>query len=70
MRIGNSDFVDVFQGIQFLPLDKKTYLHAQSHMNQLHSEFDKEVEFSALLVKQHVVWYGLIWNLLDSRFFK
>lgn len=56
MKISNCDIVDVFQGIQFLPLDKKTYLHAQSFMNQFQCVFHDKIVYSALLVKEHLVW--------------
>ncbi|KAK7579660.1 hypothetical protein V9T40_000289 [Parthenolecanium corni] len=65
LKISNCDIVDVFQGIQFLPLDKKTYLHAQSFMNQFQCIFHDQVVFSALLVKEHLVWSNI--ELTDLR---
>lgn len=56
MKISDCDIIDVFQGIQFLPLDKKTYLHVQSFMNLFQCAFDDQIEYFALLVKNHLVW--------------
>lgn len=63
MNIVNCDIIDVFEGMQFLPLDKKSYLHAQSFMNQFQCEFYNQIQYSLLLVKNNLVWYVKIREL-------
>lgn len=57
MRIADCDIIDVFEGMMFLPLDKKTYLHAQSFMNMFQCKFGEQVHYSMLLMNNHLVWY-------------
>lgn len=56
MNVATYDVIDVFEGMQFLPLDRKTYLHAQSFMSQFQCEFHSRVKHSLLLVKNNLVW--------------
>lgn len=58
MRIADCDIIDVFEGMMFLPLDKKTYLHAQSFMNMFQCKFGEQVHYSMLLMNNHLVWYA------------
>ncbi|XP_065202238.1 vacuolar fusion protein CCZ1 homolog [Planococcus citri] len=59
LKIANCDIIDVFEGMQFLPLDKKTYLHAQSFMNLFQSTFGDEIHYAMFLVRQHLVWSNI-----------
>ncbi|XP_060572399.1 vacuolar fusion protein CCZ1 homolog [Ruditapes philippinarum] len=58
LRLGNSDLLDVFSGISFLPLDKNTYLKVQCFINILESTFPG-VKYTAFLYNDQLVWSGL-----------
>jgi hypothetical protein len=55
---GRGDLVDSFNGIQFLPLDKNTYLRVQCFVNLTESEFPA-IKYSAFVYHDHLVWSGL-----------
>lgn len=54
----HGDLVDSFNGIQFLPLDKNTYLRVQCFVNLTESEFDA-IKYTAFVYHDHLVWSGL-----------
>eukprot|EP00041_Stephanoeca_diplocostata_P037057 m.1382265 g.1382265 ORF g.1382265 m.1382265 type:complete len:501 (-) comp24972_c1_seq12:3290-4792(-) len=54
----HGDVVDAFNGIQFLPLDKNTYLRIQCFVNLTESEFDA-IKYSVFIYNDHLVWSGL-----------
>ncbi|XP_076651897.1 vacuolar fusion protein CCZ1 isoform X1 [Halictus rubicundus] len=58
LKIHNSDILDVFQGLQFLPLDKITFLRVQCFMNLIEAMFS-QVKYTAFLYNDQVVWSGL-----------
>jgi len=63
LKLNNSDILDVFQGLQFLPLDKITFLKVQCFMNLVEAMFT-QVKYTAFLYNDQVVWY-----VLHSLFF-
>ncbi|XP_058794347.1 vacuolar fusion protein CCZ1 homolog [Phymastichus coffea] len=58
LKLNNSDILDIFQGLQFLPLDKVTFLRVQCFMNLVESTFP-QVKYSAFLYNDQLVWSGL-----------
>ncbi|XP_041362737.1 vacuolar fusion protein CCZ1 homolog [Gigantopelta aegis] len=58
LRMHQSDILDVFNGIHFLPLDKNTYLRIQCFINQLEATFPS-VKYTAFLYNDQLVWSGL-----------
>ncbi|XP_076167740.1 vacuolar fusion protein CCZ1 [Ptiloglossa arizonensis] len=58
LKLNNSDILDVFQGLQFLPLDKITFLRVQCFMNLIEAMFS-QVKYTAFLYNDQVVWSGL-----------
>ncbi|XP_076756382.1 vacuolar fusion protein CCZ1 [Xylocopa sonorina] len=58
LKLNNSDILDVFQGLQFLPLDKVTFLRVQCFMNLIEAMFS-QVKYTAFLYNDQVVWSGL-----------
>ena len=50
--------VDAFDGIQFLPLDKNTYLRVQCFINLTESTFPC-IKYTVFLYNDHLVWSGL-----------
>ncbi|XP_071874696.1 vacuolar fusion protein CCZ1 isoform X1 [Bombus fervidus] len=58
LKLNNSDILDVFQGLQFLPLDKITFLRVQCFMNLVEAMFS-QVKYTAFLYNDQVVWSGL-----------
>lgn len=52
------DIIDLFQGVQFLPLDKPTFLHSQCFLNLFETAFP-QVDYSLLLFNEQLVWSGL-----------
>lgn len=55
LKLNNSDILDVFQGLQFLPLDKLTFLKVQCFMNLVEAMFT-QVKYTAFLYNDQVVW--------------
>lgn len=47
-----------FDGIQFLPLDKNTYLRVQCFINLAEATFPS-IKYSVFMYNDHVVWSGL-----------
>ncbi|XP_046370029.2 vacuolar fusion protein CCZ1 homolog [Haliotis rufescens] len=64
LRLHQSDILDVFNGIHFLPLDKNTYLRIQCFINHLEATFPS-VKYTAFLYNDQLVWSGL--NQDDMR---
>lgn len=58
LKLNNSDILDIFQGLQFLPLDKTTFLHVQCFMNLVEAMFS-QVKYTAFLYNDQLVWSGL-----------
>ncbi|XP_043465825.1 vacuolar fusion protein CCZ1 homolog isoform X2 [Leptopilina heterotoma] len=58
LKLNNSDILDIFQGLQFLPLDKATFLRVQCFMNLLEATFPL-VKYTAFLYNDQLVWSGL-----------
>lgn len=58
LKLCQSDILDVFDGIQFLPLNKNTYLRIKCFINQLEAQFP-EVKYTAFLYNDQLVWSGL-----------
>ncbi|XP_033106088.1 vacuolar fusion protein CCZ1 homolog [Anneissia japonica] len=58
MRLNHSDILDVHAGIQFLPLDKNTYLRIQCFINLIEANFSR-IKHTAFLYNDHLVWSGL-----------
>jgi len=56
--VSNHTFMDMFQGIIFLPLDNGIHLYAQSFLNAIENKFH-QVNFSMLLYNDSLVWSGL-----------
>ena len=58
MVLSQADVMDTFNGIQFLPLDKNTYLRVQCFINQLEAVIS-EIAYSVLVFNDQLVWYVL-----------
>ncbi|KXJ08469.1 Vacuolar fusion protein CCZ1-like [Exaiptasia diaphana] len=58
LNFSNFDVMDVFSGIQFLPLDKNTFLKVQSFVNLVEHSF-LQIKYSAFLYSDKLVWSGL-----------
>lgn len=58
LRIQHADLLDVFQGVQFLPLDKHAFLRVQCFVNRLEGRF-REIRSSVFLCNDQLVWSGL-----------
>uniref|UniRef100_A0A0B7A1T9 CCZ1/INTU/HSP4 first Longin domain-containing protein n=1 Tax=Arion vulgaris TaxID=1028688 RepID=A0A0B7A1T9_9EUPU len=58
LKIPEGDILDVFNGIQFLPLDKNSFLRIQSFINSLEATFPF-VKYTAFLWNEKLVWSGL-----------
>lgn len=55
LKLGNNDILDVFQGLQFLPLDKITFLRVQCFMNLIEAMFS-QIKYTSFLYNDQVVW--------------
>lgn len=58
IKLERADLVDAFDGIQFLPLDKNTYLRVQCFINLAEATFPS-IKYSVFMYNDHVVWSGL-----------
>nr|CAD7459448.1 unnamed protein product [Timema tahoe] len=58
LKLNHCDILDVFQGIQFLPLDKQTFLRVQCFVNFVEAMF-VQVKYTAFLYNDQLVWSGL-----------
>ncbi|XP_037571777.1 vacuolar fusion protein CCZ1 homolog [Dermacentor silvarum] len=58
LRVQHADLLDVFQGVQFLPLDKHAFLRVQCFVNRLEGRFG-EIRSSVFLCNDLLVWSGL-----------
>ena len=55
LKLAQSDILDVFSGLHFLPLDKNTYLRIQCLVNLLEATFPS-VKYSVFLYNDQLVW--------------
>jgi hypothetical protein len=53
-----SDVVEAFNGIQFLPLDKNTYLKVACFVNMTEAKFPS-IEYTIFIYHDHLIWSGL-----------
>lgn len=58
MKLAHADILNIFCGIQYLPLDKLTFLKVQCLISALECDFPI-VEYSAFLYNDHLIWSGL-----------
>lgn len=58
LRLNQVDIMTVFNGVQFLPLDKISYLRLQCFINQMEMIFP-QIRYSVVLYNNHLVWSGL-----------
>ena len=55
LKLNQSDVLDVFNGIHFLPLDKNTYLRIQCFINLLEANHP-QIKYSSFLYNDQLVW--------------
>ncbi|XP_065331648.1 vacuolar fusion protein CCZ1 homolog [Cloeon dipterum] len=58
LKLQHSDLLDIFAGMQFLPLDANTFLHVQCLVNKVEASFPT-VHSSAILFNDQLVWSGI-----------
>lgn len=58
LRLSSNDILDIHNGIQFLPLDKNTYLRIQCFINLVEASF-VQIKYTAFLYNNQLVWSGL-----------
>ncbi|ESO10135.1 hypothetical protein HELRODRAFT_185317 [Helobdella robusta] len=58
LRLNQSDILDVFGGIHYLPLDRCVYLKTLSLVNRLEYEV-KELKHTVILYNSRLVWTGI-----------
>ncbi|KAL3878000.1 hypothetical protein ACJMK2_035641 [Sinanodonta woodiana] len=58
LRLQQSDILDIYNGIYFLPLDKNTFLQVQCFINILEATFPA-IKYTAFLYSDLLVWSGL-----------
>lgn len=64
LKLNHRDVLDIFQGLQYLPLGTKTFLEVQCFMNKIKATFP-QVKNTAFLYDNRLVWSGL--NLEDTQ---
>ncbi|EDO29168.1 predicted protein [Nematostella vectensis] len=55
LNFSSFDLLDIFAGIQFLPLDKNTFLKIQSFVNLIEHTFS-QIKYTAFLYSDKLVW--------------
>lgn len=55
LKLPHCDVLNVFNGIQFLPLDKETFIKVQCFLNLLECNYPM-IKYSAFLYNEHLVW--------------
>ncbi|KAM7430052.1 vacuolar fusion protein ccz1 [Porites harrisoni] len=58
LNFSQFDLLDVFSGINFLPVDKTTFLRIQSFINVIEHSFS-QIRYTAFLYSEKLVWSGL-----------
>nr|CAI5860086.1 unnamed protein product [Callosobruchus analis] len=58
LNLAYADILDIFNGIQYLPLDKNTFLKVQCFVNHLESSYP-EITHTAVLYNDHLIWSGI-----------
>ncbi|CAH3105992.1 unnamed protein product [Pocillopora meandrina] len=58
LNFSQFNLLDVFSGINFLPLDKNTFLRIQSFINVIEHTFS-QVRYTSFLYSEKLVWSGL-----------
>ncbi|XP_050315800.1 vacuolar fusion protein CCZ1 homolog [Anthonomus grandis grandis] len=58
LKIEHVDILSIFRGMQYLPLDKQTFLKVQCFVNALESKW-QNIAHSAFLYNEHVIWSGV-----------
>jgi len=58
MKIQHCDIVNKLNGMQFLPLDKSTFLKVQCFMADLEANYDM-IRHIAFMFNEHLVWSGI-----------
>nr|XP_023019873.1 vacuolar fusion protein CCZ1 homolog [Leptinotarsa decemlineata] len=58
LKLPQADILNVFCGIQYLPLDKQTFLKVQCFVNLLESTFPI-VPHTAFFYNEHLIWSGV-----------
>nr|CAH7752102.1 unnamed protein product [Callosobruchus chinensis] len=58
LNLAHADILDIFNGIQYLPLDKNTFLKVQCFVNHLESSYP-EISHTAFLYNDHLIWSGI-----------
>lgn len=55
LKLANCDILNIFSGIQYLPLDKQTFLNVQCFINLLECNFSI-IKHTAFLYNEHLIW--------------
>ncbi|XP_048521602.1 vacuolar fusion protein CCZ1 homolog [Dendroctonus ponderosae] len=58
LRMAHMDILTVFKGIQYLPLDRHTFLKIQCFVNDVESNMEY-IAHTTFLYNEHVVWSGI-----------
>ncbi|CAG9768042.1 unnamed protein product [Ceutorhynchus assimilis] len=58
IKISNLDILTIFGGIQYLPLDRQTFLNIQCFVNFIESKWNY-IAHTAFLYNEHIIWSGL-----------
>ncbi|XP_057650885.1 vacuolar fusion protein CCZ1 homolog [Diorhabda carinulata] len=58
MKLANADILNILSGIQYLPLDKQTFLKVQCFINCLESNYGI-IKYTSFLFNDHLIWSGV-----------
>lgn len=58
LNLANADILNIFSGIQYLPLDKTSFLKVQCLINSLECDFPIITQ-AAFLYNDHLIWSGI-----------
>lgn len=57
LKLANADILNIFSGIQYLPLDKQTFLKVQCFVNSLESTY-RIIQYTSFLYNDYLIWSG------------
>lgn len=55
LKLAHCDILNIFSGIQYLPLDKQTFLNVQCFINLLECNYPI-IKHTAFLYNEHLIW--------------
>lgn len=66
LSIEHCDILNVFRGIQYLPLNNLTFLNVLCFVNDLQQKFNESIKHTAVMYNDYLIWTGLEPDVFQS----